>query len=298
MHTDNSREEPKSGPMPPSDWGSTGVNVPDLAGVYALPPGNNGDFDRRTLLADIIAALYSAVGSAQKAAIPQDETCRAVHQLVVANAALAASEADANLTLISAGLESSSQIHLRALGEMTRRIVLCREYPDLALQLYKTAAPAWSKLATRLGVIDVPEFDKSERDMQALENTPAFRNAQADVIKRFNLLGENEQTMFSKRSHGDIYALVQVSNNLRSRDANIHRAINKELPEGTAANVLLNRATGFALAALLHVAAEFGISAARIRSLVETYEQKQKSDEDTGVLCVGNHTTGRSDRLR
>ncbi|HEV2741455.1 MAG TPA: hypothetical protein VGU66_23040 [Candidatus Elarobacter sp.] len=86
-------------------WGATGANVPDLSGGYNLPPGNNGDVELRSLVAAGIAALYSAVGSAQRAPRLNDDQRNAVHQLLVANGCLAASEADAFLNLISCGLE-------------------------------------------------------------------------------------------------------------------------------------------------------------------------------------------------
>jgi hypothetical protein len=270
---------------PPTDWGSTGVQVPDLAGGYSLPSGINGDLDRRKLFADIIASLYSAVGSAQRADLVPDETRNAVHQLVVANAALAASEADGFLTLISAGLEAPALIHLRALGEMVRRIAICREYPHLALLLYKTSASAWKRLASKLPMENAPTFDKSEKDMRDLENTKPFKIAKADVIKRFHVLNDIEWTMFSKRSHGDIFALVQVSNNLRTRDANVRTAINIELPEGLASNGLLVRAIGFALFGLLHIVAEFGIDTrGRVGSLKRAFEEMQERDELSGAL--------------
>lgn len=269
---------------PRTEWGSTGAQVPDLAGAYTLPPGSNGDLERRKLLADIVSTLYSAVGSAQRTGHVHDEIRHAVHQLVVANAALAASETDAFLTLISAGLEAPSTVHLRALGEMVRRISICREYPHLALQLYKTSAPAWAKLASKM-LGDASAFDTSEKDMRALENTEPFKKAKADVIERFHVLNDLEWTMFSKRSHGDIFALVQVSNNLQTRDADVRRAINKELPEGLASSCLLVRAIGFALFGLEHVVNEFGIDTrGRFDRLKEAFEEMQKRDESIGAL--------------
>lgn len=268
-------------------WGSTGASVPDLSGTYKLPPGDNGDRERRAFLAEVQTALYSAVGSAQRAAIVEDKTTNAVHQLVVANAALVASESEAFLTLVSIGIEAPAQVHLRAIGEMTRRVVLCREHRVLALELYNSAEPAWRKMASTLPVDDAPEFEKGEKDMRALEQLPRFKDAQIDVVKRFYVLNDLEWTMLSKRSHGDIYALVQVSQSLRNRGAEVRPAINMTQPASVSANVMLSRAYGWVLLCFANIAAEFGIQTnGRAEQLFEKFNAMQQSDERTGVLRI------------
>ena len=268
-------------------WGSTGVTVPDLGGIYELPPGDNGDKERRSYLADVQTALYSAVGSAQRAPIMEDKTANAVHQLVIANAALVASESEAFLTLISIGLEAPAQVHLRAIGEMTRRVVLCREHRDLALELYDSAEPSWRKMVAKLPVDDAPEFAKGEKDMRALEQLSRFKDAQADVIKRFHVLNELEWAMFSKRSHGDIYALVQVSQSLRNRGAEVRPAINMTQPAIIGANVMLSRAYGWVLLCFGNITAEFGIQTnGKAEKLLEKFEAMQKSDERREVFRI------------
>jgi hypothetical protein len=210
----------------------------------------------------------------------------AVHQLVVANSALVASESEAFLTLISAGLGASAEIHLRAIGEMTRRVVLCREHRELALELYNSAEPSWRKLASRLPIADAPEFLKGEQDMRALEQTQRFKSAQKDVIDRFHVLNEIEWAMLSKRTHGDIFALVQVSQNLRDRrDGDIRVAINQTLPPELSTNVMINRATGFVLACFANIVAEFGIQTKRYaQQIFDKYQAMQKRDEESGAL--------------
>lgn len=274
-------------PSPPIHWGSTGARLPDLVGGYALPPGTHGDLNRRELLASLIAALYSAAGSAQRAELSDDHELHAVHQMVIANGALAASEADAFLRLISVGIEAAAQIHLRALGEMTRRIVLCRQYRSLALELFNTSAPAWTRLAAKLGISTASEYDQTVKDMRSQENSQVFKDARNDIIKRFHLLSDVEWVYFSKRSHGDIYALVEVSQNLRIRDADVYRAINKVLPEGKGANILLDRVIGFALISLLEIANEFGMSKqANIEAFTNSYREMQEVDKATGALRI------------
>ena len=269
------------------NWGSTGATVPDLTGQYTLPPGDNGDLDRRKFLAEVHTVLYSAVGSAQRAPIIADKTIHAVHQLVVANAAIVASESEAFLTLLSIGLEAPAQIHLRAVGELTRRVVLCREHRNLALELYDSAEPSWRKMASKLPVNDVPEFTKGEKDMRALEQSPRFKKARADVIKRLHALNDLEWEMLSKRSHGDISALVQVSQNLRYRGAEVGPAINLTQPAAKGANIMLNWASRWVLLCLGHIVAEFGIETnGKVERLFKKFENMQESDDRSGALRI------------
>ncbi len=245
---------------PTGPWGSTGRQAPDVVGGYTLPQGTNGDRDRRELLAQILALLYSCVGSAQRATA-KDETEHAVQQLVIANAALAAGETEAFLTLLAGELEGPACIHLRALGELTIRIVLCREHRDLALALYQSWAPSWERFVRKH--ISIAQFknelDKSEKDMRAIEKTSAFTKAKAAIVERDHLLHDLEWATWSKRTHGDIQALVQVSINLANRSTDVRTPIVKEVPFGIMANVLLMRAIGFALIAAAHIVSEFKI---------------------------------------
>lgn len=252
-------------PRPSGLWGSTGGNIPDLEGGYTLPPGNNGDRTSRELLARILSSIYSCVGSAQRAPHEPDEEQHGVNQMVVANAALAAGEIDAFLMLLSAGLEGPACIHLRALGEMAIRIVLSMERPDLGLQLYRSWGPTWEKLV-RMQVPEV-EFDSEgetrARDMRQLEQSAEFKDARDAIVARLHLLNAVEFTMWSKRAHGDIYALVQVSLNLARRGGDIRQPILAEVPYGIVADVMLERAIGFALVVLTRIASRFQIAIPR-----------------------------------
>jgi hypothetical protein len=266
-------------------WGCTGVAVPDLAGGYTLPSGTNGDLDRRKLLADVLVMLYCAVGSAQPIARPIDAERDAVHQMVVASAALAASEADAYLTLVSAGLESPASVHLRSLAETVRRLVICRKHPDLALELYRTAEPTWLKLVEPLHMPNVPLPRKGDKDMQAVEGTGPFVEAKREVQDECHILDDTEWKNWSKRSHGDISALVDVSQKLSTRDEDVRTAIVRNLPPGQAVNIYLMRAIGVTLTALQNVAEEFGGGILDlVAELVRRYDEMQQGDQRTGAL--------------
>ena len=183
---------------PLNRWGSTGGRaLPAPSGGFTLPAGQNGDRDRRELLARCIAGVYSAVVAAQTAPlIVDDAEQHAVHQMVVACGALAAGESDAFLSLTSLGLDEPSTIHLRSLGENVRRMTLCMEFPSLALQLYMSAEPSWRRVAANLPIKNQPAFGKFEQDMRAIEQSRTFKAARRTVIQKYHLLTDLEFAMW------------------------------------------------------------------------------------------------------
>ena len=273
------------------NWGCTGVAAPTLAGEYALPAGNNGDRDRRELLAGVYVALYSAVGSAQAMPRQDDPERNAVHQMVVASAALAASEAESYLTLVSAGLESSAFVHLRSLAETVRRLVICRQYPALALRLYGTAETEWLRLMAPLNVRNVPRPTKGQENMREVERSPEFCKAKADLQAAYHVLGDMEWKMWSKRTDCDVYALVDVSQKLAARGDDVRAAISREKPDGKSANAHIMRAIGLCLLAFGSIIQEFGIQAGSVYADFEArYGAMQRRDKESGALKVAVST--------
>jgi hypothetical protein len=68
--------------------------------------------------------------------------------------------------------------------------------------------------------------------------------------------------MWSKRVHGDIYALVNVAQRLSNRTADVRHAINTEKPYALSVNIYLMRAIGVALLGLGSIIEEFGMQCA------------------------------------
>ncbi len=125
--------------------------------------------------------------------------------------------------------------------------------------------------------------------MRTLENTQEFKDAKSDVVQRFSLMSEDEWTAWSKRSHGDVLALVQVSQNLRARGSDVRVADHLELPQGVAVNGYLMRAIGFALFALVQLCAEFEVDMrGRLADLASAYEHMHERDAATVncALCI------------
>jgi len=188
---------------PSGEWGSTGGNTPDLSGGLTMPAGNNGGLAAKELLCQVLALLYSCVGSAQRAKAESEEQ-HAVYQMVITNAALAAGEGDAFLTLVSAGLEGPACIHLRALGELATRMVICFRRHDLALKFYKTWPAAWERLIKmqRSEIEFDEQCDKSAKDMRQLERSSELKEARDSIAAEIHLINEVESTMWSKRPTG------------------------------------------------------------------------------------------------
>jgi hypothetical protein len=93
--------------------------------------------------------------------------------------------------------------------------------------------------------------------------------------------------MWSKRSHGDIYALVQVSQNMRDRGADVRAAISQTLPPDLSTNIMLNRAAGFVLTCFANIVAEFGIQTnGRAQTIFDKYKAMQERDEESGALKI------------
>jgi len=271
------------------NWGCTGVTAPAQTGAYELPPGINGDRDRRELLASAFVSLYSAVGSAQAMPRQDDPERNAVHQMVVSSAALAASEAESYLTLVSAGLEAPASVHLRSLAETVRRLVICRESPELALELYRTAETEWLRIVARWNLPNVPRPHEGDQNMREVERTPEFRKAKADVQASYHVLDDLEWAMWSKRTHGDIYALVDVSQKLSARGGDVHAAINGEMPVGRFVNAHVMRAIGLCLLALGSIVEEFEIQVGSLfADFSERYEAMQNRDQESGALTVAD----------
>jgi len=268
---------------PSGPWGS-GSGAPDIAGGYTLPPGSNGERDRRELAARIVSLLYSCIGSitsAKDRPPAADVKERAVHELVIANAALAVGELDAFLTLVAAGVEGPACIHLRSVGELAGRIILCRENPDLAVELYESWGASWEKLVRKHTPL-LAELAKAGADMRKIEERPKFKAAKKAIGERDSLLNDMEWAMWSKRTHGDIYALVQVAQNLAQRtEADIRKPIVREVPYEIMGNVLLSRGIGFGLMIAKHVIATFGIAVPveTLKECIDQYAMIQERDE-------------------
>lgn len=263
------------------NWRCTGFEIP-VRTQYTEPPGDNGDRYWRSLMAHCIGLLYTFVGSAQHhPVIKDDDEKHAVQQLVIASAAIAASEADAFLTLVSAGLEHPAEIHLRSIGENARRAVMCRECPTLAKELYDSAEPSWRAIASSLPVPNAPAFDKkTETVMRNLENQPRFQEAREKVMKKAALLSPFLWSMWSKRSHGDIFSLIQVARKLTMRGPDVRQAVNSVGPFDLNLAVMLQSATGFTIAMLVAIGKQFQIDAVdEVNNVIEQYGKLQERDK-------------------
>ena len=152
------------------------------------------------------------------------------------------------------------------------------KHPDLALKLYESWGPSWEKLVK--AQIPEVEFDAETnslaRDMRQIEKSREFMDARAAVVSELRMMSDMEWAMWSKRSHGDIYALVQVSVNLANRTSgDVRQPILAEVPFGVAVEIWLSRAIGNLIVILTHLVATFEITVPQevLTGFAERYER-------------------------
>lgn len=102
---------------------------------------SNGSFpDQRLakLFGECINVLLSAIRYARALRTSSDQEENALQQLTISTGAIAAAEAEAILTLVTAGDSSAARIHLRTLGECDLRLRAYRADTAFALRLYRS----------------------------------------------------------------------------------------------------------------------------------------------------------------
>jgi len=118
--------------------------------------------------------------------------------------------------------------------------------------------------------------------MRVLENTARFQQAQSDVMQRFSLLNKLLWDMWSKRTHGDIFALVQVARNLSKRGPDVRAAVNTVEPRKIRADSMLQSATGFMLSMLSALVEEFGVDVRQeLSGMIREFGDLQLRDKPT-----------------
>ena len=247
----------------------------------ALPPGENGDRKLRELLGAIVTQLYGCVGSARRAPHTDNRYQHAVHEVLISTTAIGAAAAEAFLTLVSVGLEGPACVELRCLGEMALRAAVCRRRPELALELYESWPRAYDVLLREFqpGEPLPAKIVKAEKTMRRVETSKRFVKERKELNAELNLLTEREHALWSKRVHGDVFTLLQVSVSLRDHgDGDVRKAINVEPPAGEMVDALLSRASGFALVLGDQITHAFGIAAAysQLGSLTTRYNAIQR----------------------
>jgi hypothetical protein len=188
----------------------------------------------------------------------------AQHHLIVATAAIAATELDALYALGTLGFDRSAAIHARGVGLLSRNVVVFSENADLAQECFDSLEPSRfevSEIAQRIP--ENPELDAALEERYSAAAGGSMRSLerrQSGLFRRHEhyLINALERTLCSKLNHGDIIALAEAGDSLRRTDAELHPALNVRPLLGLQ---LLHR-SGLSAIALLAVQADRNLIAA------------------------------------
>jgi hypothetical protein len=232
----------------------------DITGRMAIGPCEHVDAEVVHLLADLAMSLYGIVGAARTLTSPTEPELDALQQLLVASMAIAATEAEAAMTLCSIDLVAPAAIHVRALGDITRRCILLPGHADIALAMYGALAASRADLAKKIpddhpvrkAFVQIIDSSKGQPTMQAVEQNAYTKDDQSNAV----FITALESKQYSKWNHADIVALADAGDRLLAAGDDIRTGI-AAAPDAT---IILVRACLFALT-LLHVSREiFGAS--------------------------------------
>lgn len=180
------------------------------------------------LFGDCVNALISAIryARAQSTASMPEES--ALQQLTIATGAIAASEAEALLTLVTAGVSSSARIHLRALGECDLRLRAYAADRGFALRVYRSLIASQKEAVRHLD--DEVVHEQIDELFKAATETSSDRKLTGALLNNAEqaaaILQKHEWHAWSKWSHAEIIALGEVANRINQRPTwPIQRAI-------------------------------------------------------------------------
>ena len=241
----------------PSRWTARSQTAPPPAGGIRLcgSRGNTRTDQMLASLARMSAELYSIVAAAQAAPPEVTPEGNAQQEVILALAALTASEIKAFTQLVSIGLEGVAQVHARAVGDFATSISMYRNNPVLALEVYESFPATIVELLAQFRHDDRPEPavspGTSSASMRAIIRRSSYRQLRNETAAREHLLSLPEHEALSKRTHGDVTAMAQVAGALASRDGDVRAAISRSapLPQDNEVTVrsLIVRVFGYAL---------------------------------------------------
>jgi hypothetical protein len=219
-----------------------------IQGRMAVGPCKFVSGEAVALLSEITQSIYAAVAAARTINIDQGSKNYKHHQVNIATAALAASEAETIVTLTSVDLCATSRAHARALGEHARRISVFTHNPALAEEVFDSLDASRKHLAQQINagheartIVDRLFENISGKTMEKIESERKLEFQTLDsypqVITRY------ERKLWSKWFHGDVTAMAEVAERISNAHPNIKQHINVD----NETEPMLLRCIGFAL---------------------------------------------------
>jgi hypothetical protein len=220
----------------PSTWSAKTKVAPPLAGGVRVA-SSRGDAKTDAMLATLArtaATLYSIVVAAQTADPSVTPEGNAQQEVLLATAALMASEIESFLQLVALGLEGPALVHARAAGDFATRMSMFRNNPELALTVYESF-PA--SIVEAIGLFrddDTPSAvladGTPEKSMRRIESQESFKVARNKAASEEHLLSLAEHGTMSKRTHGDVTAMALIAGALATRGSDVRTAIARVAP--------------------------------------------------------------------
>jgi hypothetical protein len=205
------------------------TGIPDTQeGIGRLFTGPANYLDKRTVypLIEAIELLYRLMKIATQKEYQIEEPKNSALEMVLALAALTASEAEALVTLLQFDQFPSARIHLRALSEHAEHVRAFLVKPSLAKEAYDATNSSIQELVNKMTeeelkrlVLSTIDPSDSSATMQKVLRT-GLRDMQTDPEKRF------ERAWLSKWNHGDAVALREVANRLANAPGDLRTRIN------------------------------------------------------------------------
>lgn len=243
------------------------------------------------LLRDFTAALYGAVAAARTIKTKDGKVNHSL-ETIISSGAIAATQAEAMVILCSAKCHRVAEIHLRALGEIARRVIVIYREPAFAKAVYESLQQSRRALVEK-----VPEGHPI-RDF-VLKFFPQTQAATMRGLERKSdelfkkheeggtlLLYESEA--WSKWQHGDIVALADAADAVRESGTRLQEALHCSKNDHVE---LLHRACGFAIT-LLYVFSWLGVEGVDLDGYLKrfaSFSAEIKAKTDALKKIVADH---------
>jgi hypothetical protein len=217
----------------------------------AIGPCEHVDAPLVQLVGQMAQSLYACAGALRTLISPADEERHALREILTASVAIAATEAEALVSLCSIDLCAPARIHARSLGDLARRFLLLPGHRDIAKQMYD-AGDASRREMFRNAPADHPArvaieatFQGDPVTMEILERRAYEADDQSSAV----FMDRFEARYLSKWNHADIIALCEAGNRLLAAGDDVQRALGVD----SSADFMLYRAGFYAYAILFTV---------------------------------------------
>lgn len=243
------------------------------------------------LLTELTAALYGAVAVARTFKT-NDGNVNYGLETIISSSAIAATQAEAMVILCSAKCYRVAEIHLRALGEIARRVIVIYREPAFAKALYDSLQQSRRALVEKVPAgHPIRDFVLKFFPQTHATTMRGLERKSDELFKKHEeggtlLLYESEA--WSKWQHGDVVALADAADVVRVSDTQLQEALHCSKNDHVA---LLHRGCGFVMT-LLYVLSWLGVEGVDLDGYLRrfaSFSDEIKAKTDAIKRIVANH---------